>query len=85
MASMRAEAVDMIYGLSDEDFSEALRYLKRMSQRVKKSEEEEQRERELAFERLEQYTKENKKIYGDNFDWKKEYLEAISEKYGVVN
>ena len=86
MATMRAEAVDMIYNLTESQVTEAVNYLKGMLAKNNnaKSEEEEQRERDMAFERLEKSIHENKHHYGDDFDWRKEYIKGLEEKYGVI-
>jgi len=85
MATMRAEAVDMIYGLSDNQVEKVMKFLKNISRVGEKSDDERRREKDAAFARLEKAVQENKKIYGNNFDWKKEYTEALKEKYGIID
>ena len=45
----------------------------------------EQKERDMAFERLENWREKNKDFWGENFDWKKEVREALNEKYGLAD
>ena len=44
-----------------------------------------QKERDMAFDRLENWRMANKDSWREDFDWKKEVQEAMNEKYGLVD
>ena len=49
------------------------------------TDDEAQKERDMAFARLTAWSEANKDSWGQNFDWKKEYMEALDEKYGFAD
>ena len=85
MATMRAEAVDMIYGLSDNQVEKVMKFLKNIARVDEKSDDERRRERDAAYKRLTAWIEENKDVWGEDFDWKEEYGKALDEKYGLAN
>lgn len=41
--------------------------------------------KKAAFRRLEDWRKKNEDFFGADYDWKKEVVEGINEKYGLVD
>lgn len=86
MATMRAEAVDMIYSLTESQVENVVSYLKKIIEKdSQKHKEEEQLERDMAYKRLNTWIEEHKNFWGDNFDWRKEYIKGLKEKYGIAD
>jgi len=85
MATMRAEAVDMIYGLSDNQVEKVMKFLKNIARVGEKSDDERRREKDAAYKRLTAWIEENKDVWDKDFDWKEEYGKALDEKYGLAN
>ena len=87
MATMRAQAVDMIYRLPDKEVLAVIKHLQDILNSVEEKDygNKTNDEKNMAFERLEHWRKTNKEFFGTDFDWKKEVQEALNEKYGLAD
>ena len=85
MANMREELTDMIKELRGEEIQDVYYYVQRiLNTHTKENDEEAQKRRDEAFERLTAWIEEHKDTWGDDFDWRKEYQEGLNEKYGII-
>ena len=87
MVTLRAQAVDMIYRLPDNEVLTAINFLQGM---LDKSSDyvhfdDVSAEKDAAFERLEKWRDVNKHFWDADFDWKQEVKNAINEKYHLAD
>lgn len=85
MATMREELTDMIKKLNEVEVEEAFNFVQKMlDAHTEENEEEAQKRRDEAFEWLTAWIEEHKDTWGDDFDWRKEYIKGLEEKYGIT-